>query len=77
MHAPELMRCARGMLDLTQKDLAERACLSLKIVRSAEAGNDVRVSVLRAIEEVFADAGVVVLASGDVRGGGPGIRFRE
>jgi len=73
----EQVRAARGMLGWSQHRLAEAAALPLSAVKAIEAGKDVRVSIVSAIEKALADAGILFLESGDTRDGGRGLRFRQ
>lgn len=55
----EQSRAARGWLDWPQKELAERAGVSLSTVRDFEKGRRVPIgNNLAAMEKVFTDAGV-------------------
>jgi len=71
------IRAARGLLDWTQKDLADRANVPLSQIRNIERGVlDPRASTLAAIEQAFDEAGVIFLEVNDVRGGGRGVRVK-
>lgn len=55
------MRAARGLLNWTQRELAERSGASLATIKNVEAAvRDTRVGTLRAIQEAFEAAGVVL-----------------
>jgi len=71
---PEQCRAARGLLDWTQEQLAERAGVARSTVRDFECRRHelhrtTEESVVRALQE----AGVILLDSGEQ---GPGVRFR-
>jgi transcriptional regulator with XRE-family HTH domain len=73
----EQIRAARGLLGWSQRELAAAADVPVTAIKTVEAGRDVRVSVLAAIEKALTEAGVLFLDSGDTRDGGPGLRFRQ
>lgn len=71
------MRAARGLLNWTQKELAERSGASVATIKNVEAAvRDTRGSTLRAIQEAFEAAGVVFMEPGDMRTGGKGVRLK-
>ncbi len=72
---PGQCRAARGLLDWTQEELAQRAELSRSTVRDFEGGRHglQRASAAQVVR-VFEAAGVL-LVEGD--GLGPGVRLRE
>ena len=73
--SPEQCRAARGLLDWTQEELAEKAGVSRSTVRDFEKGrHDLsRASTLQ-ITASFEGAGVVLIAAD---GMGPGVRLLE
>lgn len=67
MLTPEQSRAARGWLDWSQADLAERAKVSLSTVRDFEKGRRVPIANnLDAIERALAEGGVVPVFDGEV-----------
>ena len=73
------LRSARSLLGWSVAELAERAGVSYPTVHRAEraAGTPrIRVENLLALVQALEDGGVVFLAAGDVRSGGPGVRLR-
>lgn len=72
------IRAARALLGWKQTDLAEKSGISEITVKNIERGQtDSRASTLGAIQAAFDKAGVVFLDPGDVRDGGPGLRFKR
>lgn len=75
MLTPGQCRAARGLLDWTQEELAERAGVSRSTVRGFESGQHelhrASASVIRAALEA---AGVVLI---DADSEGPGVRLRD
>jgi transcriptional regulator with XRE-family HTH domain len=68
-------RAARGLLDWSQADLAEKAGVGIVTVRQFEAGgHDPRRATLDVIRRAFESAGVEFI---DENGGGPGVRLRK
>jgi predicted transcriptional regulator len=65
MITPAQIRGARAMLDLTQKQLAERAGLSPQALVSIETGaSDPKASTLTAIQAALEEAGIEFLPNG-------------
>lgn len=74
---PAICRAARGLLNLSQADLAGACGLGLSTIRNYEAGRSVpQPHNLAAIENALRDAGAVIIAAGSssVSGGG-GVRL--
>jgi DNA-binding XRE family transcriptional regulator len=74
---PAQLRAGRALLDLSQADVAGRACLSLHTIKLAEAEGEAHASeaALAAIRVALEDQGVIFL---DADGGdGPGVRLRR
>ena len=68
-------RAARGLLDWTQQDLAERAGVGIVTVRQVEAGvSEPRRATLEVIRRALEGAGVEFI---DENGGGTGVRLRQ
>jgi transcriptional regulator with XRE-family HTH domain len=71
------IRAARALLNWSQGDLARAAGISEIALKRLETGSDPRISTINKIEAAFDAAGVVFLDPGDVRDGGPGVRFKR
>ncbi|MFE0233623.1 multiprotein-bridging factor 1 family protein [Brucella anthropi] len=77
MITPEQIRGARAMLGMTQADLAKSAGLSTTGLNNIERGSaDPKASTLAAIQAALEQQGIVFLAIGDNRDGGPGVRLK-
>ena len=75
MIKPEQSRAARGLLDWSQQDLAEKAAVGIVTVRQLEAGaHKPRRATLDVIRRAFESAGVEFI---DENGGGAGVRLRK
>jgi len=75
MLTPAQCRAARGLLDWTQDQLAERAQVGVVTIRQLEAGQTVpRRATLHVIQRAFELAGVELI---NANGGGPGVRLRK
>ncbi len=75
MLMPEQSRAARGWLNWSQEDLAQRANVSLSTVRNFEKGRNVPIkNNLDAIRSVLIDAGISLLS--DNEGKPHGISFQ-
>jgi len=68
-------RAARGLLDWTQQELADRARVGIVTVRQVEAGlTEPRRATLEVIRRALEGAGVEFI---NENGGGPGVRLRK
>jgi transcriptional regulator with XRE-family HTH domain len=68
-------RAARGLLDWTQQELADRAGIGIVTVRQVEAGlSKPRRATLEVIKRAMEAAGIEFI---DGNGGGPGVRLRQ
>jgi DNA-binding transcriptional regulator YiaG len=73
--SPAQCRAARGLVDLSQADLAAAARIGLSTVRNFEAGRSVPIeNNLAAIRIALEAAGVEFI---DENGGGAGVRLRK
>ena len=73
--SPGQSRAARGLLDISQRDLAEAAGVSLTAVKDFESGaRTPRPATLRAMQDALENAGIELIAT---NGGGPGVRWRD
>jgi transcriptional regulator with XRE-family HTH domain len=65
--SPDQSRAARGWLDISQQELADRANVSLSTVRDFEKGRRTPISNnFVAIERVFLEAGIEFLFEGGI-----------
>ncbi|WP_312017817.1 helix-turn-helix transcriptional regulator [Bradyrhizobium liaoningense] len=68
-------RAARGLLDWSQQQLADRSKVGIVTIRQLEAGvNEPRRSTLQVVRFAFEAAGVEFI---EENGGGPGVRLRK
>ena len=75
MVTPAQCRAARGLLNWSQQDLADRAGIGIVTVRQVESGvTEPRRATLTVVEQAFEKAGVEFI---DQNGGGPGVRLRK
>jgi predicted transcriptional regulator len=75
MIKPEQSRAARGLLDWSQQDLAEKAAVGVVTVRQLEAGtHKPRRATLDVIRRAFESGGVEFI---DDNGGGAGVRLKK
>ncbi|MEZ0170651.1 helix-turn-helix transcriptional regulator [Microvirga sp. TS319] len=73
--SPEQCRAARGLLDWTQEELAERANVSRSTIRDFENGRHCLHPVTAAqVAAAFEDGGAQLIPSGEA---GPGVRLRK
>lgn len=70
------MRMARAAVGWGVRELAEKSGVTANTVTRIENGSDAKASTLAAIQAAFEAAGVVFLAPGEVKDGGPGVRLR-
>jgi transcriptional regulator with XRE-family HTH domain len=71
----EQCRAARGLLDWSQAELADKAGVGIVTVRQFEAGShEPRRATLDVIKRAFESAGVEFI---DQNGGGPGLRLKK
>jgi len=71
--SPATCRAARGLVDLTQKQLAEAASVGLSTVKAFEAGGSTpMVNNLKAMQTALEALGVEF-----TNGGQPGVRMRK
>lgn len=75
MLTPAQCRAARGLLDWTQQELADKAGVGVVTIRLLEAGQTIpRRATLRVIQNAFESADVELISA---NGGGAGVRLRE
>jgi hypothetical protein len=75
MITPEQCRAARGLLDWSQGDLAQKAAVGIVTVRQLEADTHTpRRATVDVIRRAFEGAGVEFI---EENGGGPGVRLRK
>jgi transcriptional regulator with XRE-family HTH domain len=75
MITPAQCRAARGLLDWTQQDLADKARVGIVTLRQFESGaSEPRRATVEVITRALEAAGVEFI---DENGGGPGLRLRK
>jgi transcriptional regulator with XRE-family HTH domain len=75
MLTPAQCRAARGLLDWSQQELAEKARVGVVTIRQLEAGvNEPRRATVEVVRRALQMAGVEFI---DENGGGPGVRLRK
>jgi len=75
MITPAQCRAARGLLDWSQRELADAACVGVSTVRQFEASErTARSATVEVIQRAFEEAGVIFV---DANGDGPGVRLRK
>ncbi|MGY0793082.1 helix-turn-helix domain-containing protein [Azospirillum argentinense] len=73
--SPAQCRAARGLINMTQQQLAETSGVSLRTITSFEKGERAPIPAnLRALRDSLEDAGVLFI---DQNGHGPGVRLRD
>ncbi|WP_420377119.1 helix-turn-helix domain-containing protein [Sinorhizobium medicae] len=71
---------ARTLANMTQKDLADRANISVPTLKRMEGTKGEIVAMsnnARAVRGALENAGVVFLSDGETTSGGPGVRLRD
>jgi predicted transcriptional regulator len=75
MPTPEQSRAARGLLDWTQQQLADKAGVGVVAIHQFEAGtSQPRRATVEVIRRAFEGAGIEFI---EENGGGPGVRLRK
>jgi predicted transcriptional regulator len=75
MLTPAQCRAARGLIDWSQMELAERAGVGIVTIRQLEAGNHApRRATFEVVRRALEAGGVAFI---DENGGGPGVRLRK
>jgi transcriptional regulator with XRE-family HTH domain len=75
MVAPSQCRAARGLLDWSQQELADKAKIGVVTVRQLEAGmHEPRRATLDVVKRCLEAAGIEFI---DENGGGPGVRLKK
>ena len=78
MLEPVQCRMARAALKWSAEDLAHASGVSASTIRRFErSGGGLHFYNLRLIFRALEDAGVILLGSGDIIDGGPGVRLRR
>jgi transcriptional regulator with XRE-family HTH domain len=75
MISPAQCRAARGLLDWSQQELAQKAGVGIVTLRQLEAGaHEPRRATLEVVKRCLESAGVEFI---DENGGGPGVRLKK
>lgn len=78
MITPAQLRMARGAIEWSAKDLAEASGVGESTIRRYETGRgDMFPHNLTALQSALEKQGVVFLASGETKDGGPGVRLKR
>ena len=70
----EQCRAARALLRWSQKDLSERASISMVSIRAFEKGGGMRANNLKLLRLIFGEGGVEMISE---NGGGAGVRLAK
>lgn len=70
--SPAQCRAARGLVAMTQRELAAASRVSLRTITSFEAGGRAIPATIAVVQQALEAAGVVFIPS---NGGGPGVRL--
>ncbi|WP_164923088.1 helix-turn-helix domain-containing protein [Sinorhizobium medicae] len=71
---------ARTLANMTQKDLADRANISIPTLKRMEGAKSDVVAMsnnARAVRAALEGAGIIFLSDGETISGGPGVRLRD
>lgn len=71
--SPAQCRAARGLVAMTQRELATASRVSLRTITSFEAGGRAIPATVAVVRQALEAAGVVFIPG---NGGGPGVRLR-
>lgn len=71
----EQFRMARAALGWTVRDLADRAGVHRNTITRIEAGEASHGPTIQVVRQALEAAGILFLAAGEQKDGGPGIRF--
>lgn len=75
---PEQCRAGRALVDWSRERLADASKVSHRTIVDFERGARApRAGTLEALQHALEDLGVVFLASGEVKDGGPGVRMKK
>lgn len=71
---PAQCRAARGLLNLTQDQLAKMSSVGLSTIKKVEKGETIATNNFKAIQEALERGGAIFIPS---NGDGPGVRLRK
>lgn len=78
MLTPEQIRAARGLLNWSQRELAEASGVALQSIKNIETSKtDPRLSTATALRRTLEGHGVIFISAGETTNGGPGVRMRN
>jgi transcriptional regulator with XRE-family HTH domain len=78
MLTPEQIRAARGLLNWSQRELAEASGVAVQSIKNIETGKtDPRLSTATALRHTLELKGVIFLSGNDTTPGGPGVRLKS